>query len=268
MLFVDAGLSKFSLRKRRNPSRVGSVVCLNRLLFASSEVSNLRVKLPFSDFRAAHVRDVLRLSTGGRVRAGVLEDALYDEVPVNVGTEHVSFALDAAIAALGVQHLALVNAYRVERCYFDSALLRDPLAVRSALVHGLMQAGTDTRVPAVHVGRRLRVFLEDELHRIAPHGAVRVVAHPGGATSMLHRLASSEHSQAGERSKSQHIMLAIGPEGGWMPRELSMLEMFGFQTANLGSRVLRTDTAVLVLLGLVSEWQRYRPKPPHTEYLA
>lgn len=264
----------------RRTHRAVSVVCLNRLLFSSTEVKDLHVKLPLSDHRAAHVRDVLRLSTGGRVRAGVLNDALYDDVHVTVGAEHVTFALDGEakrrdlpappaislmlamprpkvlarllpqIAALGVQHLALVNAYRVERFYFDSALLRDPSAVRASLVQGLMQAGNDARIPDVHIGLRLRVFLEDEMHRIAPHGAMRIVAHPAGSVSVLNRLANSTPDIP------SHVLLAVGPEGGWMPRELTMLEKQSFQTVSLGNRILRTDTAVLVLLGLIAECQR------------
>ena len=45
------------------------------------------------------------------------------------------------------------------------------------------------------------------------------------------------------------MVLAIGPEGGWVPFELELLEAHGFQRLTAGARVLRVDTAVPFLLG-------------------
>lgn len=269
------------LEKQRDGG-VCSTICLNRLLFTSSEVREQKVKLPFTDVRASHFRDVLRVNAERRVRAGVLGEALYDDVPVFVDTDEVWFSLGEAtakalpnpppvslllamprpkvlarllpqIASIGIQHLVLLNAYRVERCYFDAAILRDPRAVNHALVQGLMQAGNDARMPNVRVERRLRVFLEDSLHMVAPPDSLRIVAHPGNAPSIMHRLVDRGNS----KTSAPRVVVAVGPEGGWMPREISMLQEFGFQTVSLGNRVLRTDAAVLILLGLIQECQRY-----------
>lgn len=38
-------------------------------------------------------------------------------------------------------------------------------------------------------------------------------------------------------------VLAVGPEGGWSPRDRAMLEAAGFNGLRLGPRVLRTETA-------------------------
>jgi 16S rRNA (uracil1498-N3)-methyltransferase len=50
------------------------------------------------------------------------------------------------------------------------------------------------------------------------------------------------------RSKSsapvKHVVLAIGPEGGWTDDELSAAERSGFSAASLGPFILRTETAV------------------------
>ncbi len=43
--------------------------------------------------------------------------------------------------------------------------------------------------------------------------------------------------------------LAVGPEGGWAPEELALLEANGFRRAGLGAHILRTPTAVAVGLG-------------------
>jgi len=42
---------------------------------------------------------------------------------------------------------------------------------------------------------------------------------------------------------SRHVVLAIGPEGGWSPRDRSALVGAGFQGLRLGPRILRTETA-------------------------
>ena len=44
------------------------------------------------------------------------------------------------------------------------------------------------------------------------------------------------------------ILLAIGPEGGWIDDEVALLEEHGFVRYSLGSRILRTDTATIALL--------------------
>lgn len=44
------------------------------------------------------------------------------------------------------------------------------------------------------------------------------------------------------------LTIAIGPEGGWSPRDREMLETAGFTGVRLGPRVLRTETAGLAAI--------------------
>lgn len=46
-----------------------------------------------------------------------------------------------------------------------------------------------------------------------------------------------------EGMEEQHIAIAIGPEGGWSPRDLHELAAVGFTGVRLGPRILRTETA-------------------------
>ena len=46
-------------------------------------------------------------------------------------------------------------------------------------------------------------------------------------------------------------MLLIGPEGGLTVHEIEMARAEGFATASLGSHLLRTETAAIVLTGIV-----------------
>ena len=81
----------------------------------------------------------------------------------------------AQLAALGVGHIVLTNAARVERNYFDTHVL-DPDFYRPLLLEGLQQA-QDTRLPRVSIYRRFRPLVEDELDALSSAGT-RLVAHP------------------------------------------------------------------------------------------
>jgi 16S rRNA (uracil1498-N3)-methyltransferase len=221
--------------------------------------------------RAAHLRDVLRVGPGDRVRLGVVDGpkgvaevlaiddaqstlraALEDDVPpapdidllLALPRPKVLRRLWAQIAALGVGRIFLSNAWRVERHYFDAHVL-EPSIYRPLLLEGLQQAG-DTRLPEVTIHRQFRILVEDELGPAA-EGERRIVAHPGGDGSLL-TLAGA----AGRR----RVLLAIGPEGGWNTFELELLARHGFAAVGLGPRTLRTDTACVALLAVLHEARR------------
>jgi 16S rRNA (uracil1498-N3)-methyltransferase len=54
------------------------------------------------------------------------------------------------------------------------------------------------------------------------------------------------------RSQPPAVEIAIGPEGGFTPGEITAASEAAFQPVALGSAVLRAETAVVVLLGLVA----------------
>jgi 16S rRNA (uracil1498-N3)-methyltransferase len=45
-----------------------------------------------------------------------------------------------------------------------------------------------------------------------------------------------------------HVILAVGPEGGFSERDLKQMQLAGFQLAGLGPRILRTETAGLAAI--------------------
>jgi len=137
------------------------------------------------------------------------------------------------LAAMGVGKIVLVGAKKVEKDFWGATLLKEE-NLRPLLVDGLMQSGT-SHLPEVALRRNFRRFLDEELDALFP-GSQRIVAHPGAS-------AGAEPSGAGRP------LLAIGPEGGWTDAEVALLEDRGFARYSLGSRILRTDTAVVALLG-------------------
>lgn len=53
-----------------------------------------------------------------------------------------------------------------------------------------------------------------------------------------------------QNQASEQVRLAIGPEGGFSETEEVLLQEQGFQAVSLGARVLRTETAPVVAIGL------------------
>jgi RsmE family RNA methyltransferase len=211
--------------------------------------------------RLVHAREVLRATAGDTVRVGrlgglvgtgevlrlddselVLRPALTEAPPPRAGVDlmvalprpkAVRKILPAA-ASLGVDRIVLVNAARVEKSYFDSGVLL-PESVEELLVLGLEQA-RDTRLPEVLVRDRFRPFVEDELDALWPQTS-RLVAHPA---------APAPPAPVGQR-----LVLAIGPDGGWVQFELDLMQAHGFTIFGLGPRPLRVEVAIPYALGFL-----------------
>jgi RsmE family RNA methyltransferase len=105
-------------------------------------------------------------------------------------------------------------------------------------------------LPEVRIIKELKPFLEDELAAIFPNPGARLLADPSGEQNIFQCLENTN------MAFSSRILLSVGPEGGWTPYELELFTAHGFQVFNAGPRILRTDTACIALLSMVSEIQR------------
>ncbi len=237
---------------------------MNRLLVWDHECSP-EGEVRLTDRRALHIRTVLRAEVGTELRAGFINGPAAVARITAIGDNYCDLVLrpDPAaclpaaptvdlllamprpkclkrilpqLATLGVRRLFLTAARRVERFYFDTHLLR-PENYLPLVLEGLEQA-MDTRLPEIKIVRPLRNFLRDEL---APQYAPghKLLAHPGP------RSAAELIPPAG-----QPLLIAVGPEGGWVKYELGLFESLGFTRFSLGLRPLRTDMACVALLSL------------------
>lgn len=216
--------------------------------------------------RALHAREVLRAMAGDILRVGRRNGLLGTGEVLHITPEEVRLRVELAappppragvdlllaiprpkalkkvlpaIASLGVDRVVLVNAARVEKSYFDSKVL-DPSFVDALLCVGLEQ-GRDTVAPQVLVRERFRPFVEDELPTLFAGCAHRWLAHPVGGRP----------TEALPRPGASRVALAIGPEGGWVPFEVELLEKHGFIAFSPGGRILRVEVAVPLLLGQI-----------------
>lgn len=144
------------------------------------------------------------------------------------------------IACLGVKELVLFQSSRVEKSFWQSPSARDD-AILQNLQLGLEQ-GVATQLPVVKKFQRFRPFIEDELEQLSKNSE-KVIAHPGGNTSPTLR-----------PRDDGHVTLAIGPEGGFIEKEVQSFCDLGFNPIHLGSRILKVETAVPVLLAKIFEF--------------
>lgn len=246
---------------------------MNIILLEKQEIQNSAVLL--TDRRAGHLVKVLQVKPGDSVRVGIIDGpmgsgailAVHSRYPFQVEltvqfpqeTEEkpaekpfidLLLALPRPImlkrifsqaAALGVGTIFITNAQRVEKSFWNATLLNEE-EYRPLLLQGLEQA-VDTMVPDVHIHQRFKPFIEDILPQRRKDYSHLLIAHPGSLTTLKHVVVE----------RPERVLLAVGPEGGWIDYELDRLAECGFTAFSLGKRILKVDTAMVAIHGRISE---------------
>jgi RsmE family RNA methyltransferase len=207
-----------------------------------------------------HIREVHRAAEGDELRVGVVNGKMgrgrvehIDETAVDLTVRldeepppplplRLILALPrpkvlnrtiAAATSLGIREIDLINAWRVEKAYWESPQLSEEnLRVQSII--GLEQA-RDTILPTIRLHRFFTPFVRKELPD-ALSGKRALLAHPQATVEA-------------PRNVPEPIVLAIGPEGGFIEREVNTFLDIGFTTVRLGPRILRVETALACLVG-------------------
>ncbi len=239
---------------------------MNLILIHPDEVRLGQTRL--TDHRCDHLRKVLKVRSGDMVRIGIIGGLMGEglisaisrqEVVLQVRVDtppppKLGLALILALprpimlkrvlaqaTALGVDHIHLVNAGRVEKSFFEASPVKEQ-GFAPYLINGLEQA-VDTILPTVTVHPRFRPFIEDVVPTIPARR--KLIAHPDGG----HDLTGHRQALQGEQGMT---LLAIGPEGGWLDYEVGRFEEAGFLPFTLGPRILRVDTAVPAIIAQLS----------------
>jgi len=133
---------------------------------------------------------------------------------------------------LGVGAIVPVNAERTE-VKLDAARAEKRVAHWNNVVTSACGQSGRARIP--QVGPPLSLA---QAAAALPADTLRLTLDPQGA----HRLSTLQAAPSGG------IVIAIGPEGGWSPRDRDQLAAAGFQGLQLGPRILRTETAGLAAI--------------------
>ncbi|GAX20043.1 hypothetical protein FisN_1Lh477 [Fistulifera solaris] len=159
------------------------------------------------------------------------------------------------ISQMGVDHLVLTEARKVPKDYFGSHLFRKPELLTERLIEGLCQSG-DTKLPKVTIVKSLSQFLDGKVDELFPlHSYARVIAHPQRVVEDRVIESVRMRSVSFPTDSPRKIVIAVGPEGGWEePNEIDrFVNEHDFHQITMGTRVLRSDCAVVSLLGLAHD---------------
>lgn len=242
---------------------------MNLLLVEPNEVGSDGTIL-IADRRATHLRTFVGVTVGSTVKTGIVAgrtgsaEVLSDDgttlalrltltgpvspaLPVSlvlaVPRPKVLTRVIETAAAFGVQRIDLTNSWRVEKAYLSSPrLARDALAY--AVRFGAEQGAT-THLPPVELHERLMGLLDARWAVPTAAPATKLIAHP-------------DAPPIEEATLTWPLVLAIGPEGGWIQRELDTFVQRGFTPVSIGTPILRVEAALSAVLGQLLLLQRLR----------
>lgn len=200
----------------------------------------------------AHVGQEFEISAEGEVRRGTVVDVHPERVEFELGEsvqQQCLFEITAAISIfkfdrmewaiekcteLGVARIVPVIAARTEPHLASAAVKRTERWRRIA--HQASEQARRASPPEVHAPIKLK-----ELFTMTPDS--RIVLSEVEDTLMLKDTIPPQSSS---------VILAFGPEGGWKEQELTVFREAGWTSASLGPTILRTETAVIAAIAVVS----------------
>lgn len=248
---------------------------MNLLLLDPSELKGATIVL--KDRRANHLISVLKVRPGDPLRTGVIglgsiltrvEAVGPSSVLLQVGeitrlappTAHLVLAIPRpkalsrivqCVSSFGAASITLTNTWKVEKSYLASPRL-NPERLREDALLGCEQ-GRQCHPPLIRVFSRLTEFLEQETSTFSR--MTKCILHPEAQDV----LSSSLSKAASQGLDVIDTVLVVGPDGGFIPREIATFEDRGYIATRLNVGPLRTEIAVAAMLGVFSMSSRYVP---------
>lgn len=232
---------------------------MNLVLLSEADFSDSKKHVSLTGRRHQHIREILKSSVGDTLCVGLLGGKIGKGRIADIDDKSVKMAVTLQknppaplpvtlvlalprpivlnrilghVTALGVKKIFLIHSKRVEKSYWKSPVL-EKASIQEQLILGLEQA-KDTVLPEVFLRTKFKPFVEDELPRLAK-GRHAFVADP-------------QAQNPAPRGQKGRALLALGPEGGFIPYEVELLKKAGCQPVHFGRRILRVETAVIAAL--------------------
>jgi 16S rRNA (uracil1498-N3)-methyltransferase len=229
---------------------------VNLILFEPAEIG---LRLPAGDARAVHLLKVLKRKDGDLFDAGIANGPRGKGTITAIGPSGIDFTFERTVdpqqadplhllvalprpqtarkilneaTSLGVSSIRFFSSEKGEASYASSTLWSSS-EWRRHLLEGAAQA-FDTVIPEVLHAAKLA-----DAVAVLPDGCARIALDNYEATVRLTA-----------RDPRAPVALAFGPERGWSAAERALLRSSGFELAHLGSRVLRTETAVVAAIAI------------------
>ncbi|RKX19840.1 MAG: hypothetical protein DRP35_07040 [Candidatus Zixiibacteriota bacterium] len=216
-----------------------------------------------TDHRANHILNILKLSVGSQLNLGlidkftgigIIEKIDNKKITITIKESHEKIkALQSIniICALprpqtikkilfiagmtAIRNIFFIRANRVEKSFFQSPLL-DKKEYMKYLIEGMSQ-GKQIFLPNVSFHTKFKPFFEDYL----PDNFDK----NNNNYRLLPDMEASSTINSVYKKSDSNILLAIGPEGGWVPFEIEMMKSLGFKKFKLSDYTLRVEHALM-----------------------
>ncbi|WP_353073541.1 RsmE family RNA methyltransferase [Tunturiibacter gelidoferens] len=152
--------------------------------------------------------------------------------------DHMEWAIEKA-TELGIAKITPILARRTEKHLAQSALKRAERWRRITLEAS--KQSRRTTIPEIADPTTLKSALENE------NSPTRILLSETEQTLTL-----TAALKATTPSRETDTALAIGPEGGWTPEEMSLFTTHQWQPVTLGPRILRAETAAIAAIAIAS----------------
>jgi len=218
-----------------------------------------QLRLPES--AATHLVRVLRAGIGDRCVLFNGDGRDYQAHLVAVGKREVLVAIDAVTTVENESSLRIVLVQALARGEKMDLILQKATELGVAAFIPVASERSEVRLDADRVDKRIAHWrsvvasaCEQCGRAVLPSVAAPVslpAAMPDLPPDRTRLLLDPEATQATGRldlGSGHDVILAIGPEGGWSPRDRDVLRAAGFNGIRLGPRILRTETAGLAAI--------------------
>jgi len=197
-----------------------------------------------------HRAEITAVSAGGNGEDHQVDFTLFEELESDAALplhlllaifkfDHMEWAIEKT-TELGVSRITPILARRTEKHLALAAPKRAERWRRIALEASKQSRRTD--IPEIADPLQLKQALAEE------KSPTRILlSETEQATTLTTALQSSVRPTGYES-----VALAIGPEGGWTPEEMSLFTQHQWQPVTLGPRILRAETAAIAAIAIAS----------------
>jgi 16S rRNA (uracil1498-N3)-methyltransferase len=162
---------------------------------------------------------------------------------------------------LGIARITPILARRTEKHLAQSALKRAERWRRIALEASKQSRRTDIPTIADPIGLKpaleqekshTRILLSETEQATTLTAALEDSIRPAGHRSVGQIETAHPTSRPSDVGSTITHALAIGPEGGWTPEEMTLFTNHQWQPVTLGPRILRAETAAIAAIAIAS----------------
>lgn len=209
---------------------------------------------------AGHLLRVLRLREGDRCVLFNGDGCDYEAELLQVGKRGASARIGAAQPADNESPLAITLLQGVARGEKMDLILQKATELGVAAIVPVWAERTEVKLDAARTDKRVAHWRSVIVSACEQSGRARVpsLAAPLALADAAAAVAGTQlkltlDPQGEHRLRTLDIAgnaatIAIGPEGGWSPRDRAALQAAGFAGLRLGPRILRTETAGLAAI--------------------